>query len=120
MGKHYNNYYKEKAEKVEEINETSELVEETDEMSEPVEEYDVDESSEPVEEIEKPTSYFGTVVDCVNLRVRSEKNTGDNVVTTIKQGTKVEITSLDEGSDFYGVRLDDGRTGYCMKKFIEI
>lgn len=69
-------------------------------------------------EAEENKTRTGIVVDCnmLNLRQYPIAN-GNNVLKTLRVGTKVEI--IDEVNEFYKVTLD-GVNGYVMKKFINV
>lgn len=102
--RNYNRYYNNKPKESE--------VEEVVEEPETVEEVVVEEEREPL--------YEAVVDGCEKLRVRSEDKVGDNIVTTIEKGDRLYILSDNKDSDFYEVKLEDGRIGYCMKTFVEI
>ena len=101
--RNYNRYYN---------NESKET-----EVEEVVEEQ---EAAEEVVEEEREPLYEAVVDGCEKLRVRSEDKPGDNIVTTIEKGDHLYILSDNKDSEFYGVQLEDGTLGFCMKKFVEI
>lgn len=67
----------------------------------------------PVEE----TTKYGIVVNCELLNVRENGNTTANVITTIPNGTKVEIVSSKK--DWYKVVAGD-TTGFVMSEYINV
>lgn len=101
--RNYNRYYNNEPKETEEVAE--EVLVETEETEEP-------EERDPL--------YEAVVDGCEKLRVRSEDKLGDNIVTTIEKGDRLYILSDNKDSEFYGVRLEDGTLGFCMRKFVEI
>ena len=67
---------------------------------------------------ELPTTAAGVVSGCKKLNVRNRPNITAGIVTTIDEGTEVEIAQPIVNGDFYKVTLANGVVGYCMKKFI--
>ena len=107
--RNYNRYYNNESKETE----VEEVVDEQEAVEEVVEEQEAaDEEREPL--------YEAVVDGCEKLRVRSEDKSGDNIVTTIEKGDRLYILSDDKDSEFYGVQLEDGTLGFCMKKFVEI
>lgn len=71
-------------------------------------------------EYDPEDTIFGVVTDCENLRIRSEAQEGDNVISAITKGTVVEVDYSKSTGDFYHVITESGLSGFCMKKFITI
>lgn len=71
------------------------------------------------EPIENHRKRFGVVAGCELLNVRSQPccSQDDNIICAIASGTKVTIGDM-ATEDFYAITLDDGRSGFCMKKYI--
>lgn len=59
---------------------------------------------------------YGIVVNCESLRMRTEPNTNASVICLID--ADMEVSIIGEQNAFYQVEFD-GKTGYCMKQFIE-
>lgn len=73
---------------------------------------------ETVEKEPEKTIPLGKVVDCQALRVRTIPRLDAGVLTVVKEG---EIVTVVENYDnWLQVKTEDGKEGYCMKKFIEI
>lgn len=73
---------------------------------------------ENIESKAEPT--IGTVTECMKLNVRKSPKSDAVIVKVINFASKVEIIPRKTQDDFYKVRLADGTTGYCMKKFINV
>ena len=52
-----------------------------------------------------------------NLNLRSSAGTGDNIITSFKAGTKMEVLEDDGTSDWVKVQVGD-QTGYVSRKYI--
>ena len=74
----------------------------------------------------EPETKNGTVVDCELLNFRSTPDRYDrnNIVDTLKKGTKVVIlertfSSTSDETEMLKVRLDDGRVGFIASQFCQ-
>lgn len=68
-----------------------------------------------------PEPVYGVVTDCERLNVRVKPGlVGTKVVCVIDTGTKVEIDESASTEEWYKVTLDNGKYGYCMKKYITV
>lgn len=61
---------------------------------------------------------FGEVANCASLNVRKEPAPTASIIDVLANKATVEITG--DFGDFYGVSTENGISGFCMKKFIEI
>ena len=76
----------------------------------------VEETTEP----ETDDSVIGIVTGCAKLNVREGAAVNAAVLTTIPEGSEVQIDILDSTDEFYKVCTATGVEGFCMKKFINI
>jgi uncharacterized protein YgiM (DUF1202 family) len=73
--------------------------------------------------VEEESLVIGTVVNCLKLNVRKDKNINSKVVHVLDAGAKVSVDLKDSTSDWYNVYVDlgeQGCLGYCMKKYISV
>lgn len=56
-------------------------------------------------------------VTCDALNIRSAPGTDSQIVTTVYEGTKLTLMYCN-GYNWYCVKLDDGRTGFCTADYI--
>ena len=74
-------------------------------------------TEEPIEEVVECVIGF---VNTSLLNVRVAPNADADVVTVIKENTKVEIGISESTDDFYKVYLENGVDGFCMKHFVTV
>lgn len=80
----------------------------------------VNEASEAKEKVEpKTTPIFGVVDNCELLNVRANPSLKAEVVTTVAQGTKLEIDKRESRKDFWKVKTDKFE-GFCLKEFVTV
>ena len=112
--------------KKETIKEVIEPVEETvEEIIEPAEET-VEEVIEPVEEAieevteveENPTEVAFGKVNCSKLNVRKGPSINSNPLCIVEYGTRMETSEFN--SEWIKVLTQDGTSGYCMRKFVDL
>lgn len=78
-----------------------------------------DEPALQEEENLEPETKTGVVINCDLLNVRSSATkTADNILTTIKKGTKVTI--LETLQDWYKIEIPSGEIGYVDSNYIEV
>lgn len=81
----------------------------------------IDYSEHEVEETRetKPVTE-GVVTNCMRLRVREKPDRNAAMICAIETLTKVVIDEDESTDEWYKVYLENGITGYCMKKFITV
>lgn len=74
------------------------------------------------EAVEEPVtvlpSVFARITGCDKLNVRSKPDIKSDVVTVIDKEAKFLINIVD--GDWYPVKLKDGTSGFCLKKFVAV
>ena len=100
-----------------EYSESSELEGESESDSEP--ESEPESGTEPESEIpsEEPTKIYIKVTSKSNLNLRKEPSTTSDVLTSLPNGTKVEI--IEELDDWFKVSYK-GHTGYVSSKYVKV
>lgn len=83
-----------------------------------------DRESEPINLVEetretKPVTE-GVVTNCMRLRVREKPDRNAAMICAIETLTKVVIDEDESTDEWYKVYLENGISGYCMKKFITV
>lgn len=68
--------------------------------------------------VEEKIIPIGVVVNCSRLNVRKAADVNSKIVCEINAGTEVTIDETVE--QFYKVTLENGKIGFCMKKYIKI
>ena len=63
---------------------------------------------------------IGVVAECETLNVRKEPSIQSEVMSLIKNLSRVEVDEKNSVGDFYKVRTESGIEGYCMKKYIRV
>lgn len=111
--KNYGKYYKDKPVEVEEPI----ILEEESEES--IDDFVPEELEEVVEEPVPEEPKVGSV-NCRKLNVRSGPSKDHTIISTIVEGTVVQIEMSKSDNDFYAVYLPGGQFGYCMKQFISL
>lgn len=66
-----------------------------------------------------PTTLIGVVSDCSRLNVRKEAKLKSDVITIINANTNVAVDPDKSTKEWYYVTVN-GKSGYCMKKYISI
>ena len=69
---------------------------------------------------EAPKEIFGLVFNCGRLNVRVAPTKTARVLCVLNKDDKVEIDMERSKELFYSIKMKDGRTGYCMKKYLKI
>lgn len=67
-----------------------------------------------------PKVIKGIVVNCQKLNVRATPAKTAKVISVLKKDSIVEVDLEKSDKLFYYVKLDSGRTGYCMKQYLKI
>ena len=102
---------------------SSQYTEDSEPDSEPESQPDSEPESEPESEpdtqtpTEEPTKYYIQVTSKSNLNLRKEPNTTSKVLTSLPNGTKVEI--IEELDGWYKVSYK-GHTGYVSSKYVKV
>lgn len=76
--------------------------------------------AEPEVEVAPPPAPVDGVVTAAKLNVRKQPNPNAQVVSVIKQNSKVQIDKSASTAEWYKVYTSAGVDGYCMKKFISV
>lgn len=106
--------------KAEEILEVEETVEQTEEVAAPVEEI-VEEKPEPVEEPPKNSPIRkGIVANTKMLNMRKHADKSSSIVCVLDKDSSFTVNLDKSNKDWYSVRTDDGRYGYCMREFVDL
>ena len=92
------------------------IIEQIEETVEIEPEEKIEEKVEEVEEIN--TVVKGEVTGCVKLNVRRGAVKTSDVIEIIEEGDIVEINDNRSTEDWYRVRTEDGKEGFCMKEYI--
>lgn len=82
------------------------------------------ETEAPVEEQKKVVTGKVAAKGFNKLNIRRAPRMDADVVTTVDDGSELEIVDIDKANgDWYKVKVDNGASGfsgYCMKKFIKL
>ena len=81
-----------------------------------VSEEKTEEISLPKDEVEKKTPETGTVIGGLNLNVRQEPSANGKIITTIRDGARVEIVEI-VNEEWYHIASPNG---YVMKKYVQV
>lgn len=92
------------------VNKTKDAVVETEVVNETV---------AVVEETEtKSKEFMGVITGCSKLNIRKTPEVkNNNILKEVESGSKLSV--IDDVKDFYKVALEDGTTGFAMKKYIK-
>ena len=67
-----------------------------------------------------PKEIKGIVFGCGSLNIRVAPFKNARVLCVLKKDTVVTVDMEKSNDLFYSVLMQDGRTGYCMKKYLQI
>ena len=81
-----------------------------------VSEEKTEEISLPKDEVEKKTPETGKVIGGLNLNVRQEPSANGKIITTIRDGARVEIVEI-VNEEWYHIASPNG---YVMKKYVQV
>lgn len=81
-----------------------------------VSEEKTEEISLPKDEVEKKTPETGKVIGGLNLNVRQEPSANGKIITTIRDGARVEIIEI-VNEEWYHIASPNG---YVMKKYVQV
>lgn len=68
----------------------------------------------------EPKIVKGIVFGCERLNVRIAPSKTARVVSVLKKDAIIEVDREKSDQIFYFVKLESGRTGYCMKQYIKV
>ena len=68
----------------------------------------------------EPKLVRGIVADCARLNVRSIATMTSGVVAILTRGDLVTVDQKKSEEGWYAITTKNGKTGYCMKKYIKI
>ena len=68
----------------------------------------------------KPKDVQGVVFNCARLNVRVAPSQNARILCILKKDEVVTVDMEKSKDLFYSIRMKDGRTGYCMKKFLQL
>lgn len=77
-------------------------------------------TTDPAAEVVEPTVVTGFVTECAKLNIRKKPSLGGDVVCVVPINTKLIIDEKSSKVDWYKITTDDGKYGYCMKKYVNI
>ena len=76
--------------------------------------------SEVTEEQKTDTFLDGIVHNCVKLNVRKNSSIDSDVIAVINEQDKIKVKDIDTLSDWYFIRLPNGKEGFSMKKYVAV
>lgn len=77
-------------------------------------------AADTVTEVVEPAVVTGFVTECAKLNIRKKPSLGSDVVCIVPINTKLIIDEKSSKGDWYKITTDDGKYGYCMKKYVNI
>lgn len=87
------------------------------EMEQPV----IEEVALEVTEEPKTDAFLdGIVHNCVKLNVRKNPSIDSDVITVLNEQDKIKVKDVDALSDWYFIRLPNGKEGFSMKKYVAV
>lgn len=112
--KNYTNYNKQsQAAQVEPV-ETESVVETAEvESVETVVETEVTE-----QKIEPKKNVYGTIANCTLVNIRKKPTKTSEVLSVLRQNSKVTIDTTKSNDEWYNVTTKDGINGYVMKAYV--